>query len=161
MIVVRRRCTPRFLTESGRTLENPHLGTVVDLEATRPEWQVCRKIPWNKALTLGSALPCSACLLPHTASFPLRYDFYLISQVARQGTVNPTYYNVIYDDNGLKPDHMQRLTFKLCHLYYNWPVSDRCGLRCRLVLEVATQELAPDALLYPQPWHQVCRDPID
>uniref|UniRef100_A0A8D1TSY2 Piwi like RNA-mediated gene silencing 4 n=1 Tax=Sus scrofa TaxID=9823 RepID=A0A8D1TSY2_PIG len=87
VIVVRRRCTPRFLTESGRTLENPPLGTVVDLEATRPEW----------------------------------YDFYLISQVARQGTVNPTYYNVIYDDNGLKPDHMQRLTFKLCHLYYNWP----------------------------------------
>jgi hypothetical protein len=22
----------------------------------------------------------------------------------------------------LKPDHMQRLTFKLCHLYYNWQV---------------------------------------
>lgn len=52
---------------------------------------------------------------------PLSYDFYLISQVACRGTVNPTYYNVIYDDNGLKPDHMQRLTFKLCHLYYNWP----------------------------------------
>ncbi|ELV13541.1 Piwi-like protein 4 [Tupaia chinensis] len=50
-----------------------------------------------------------------------RYDFYLISQMAHRGTVNPTYYNVIYDDNGLKPDHMQRLTFKLCHLYYNWP----------------------------------------
>uniref|UniRef100_A0A9L0KIE8 Piwi like RNA-mediated silencing 4 n=1 Tax=Equus asinus TaxID=9793 RepID=A0A9L0KIE8_EQUAS len=49
------------------------------------------------------------------------YDFYLISQVACRGTVNPTYYNVIYDDNALKPDHMQRLTFKLCHLYYNWP----------------------------------------
>lgn len=55
---------------------------------------------------------------------PLRYDFYLVSQAACRGTVNPTYYNVIYDDNGLKPDHMQRLTFKLCHLYYNWPVSD-------------------------------------
>ncbi|KAK7796092.1 hypothetical protein U0070_026136 [Myodes glareolus] len=50
----------------------------------------------------------------------LRYDFYLVSQTTNRGTVNPTYYNVIYDDNGLKPDHMQRLTFKLCHLYYNW-----------------------------------------
>ncbi|XP_040591198.1 piwi-like protein 4 isoform X2 [Mesocricetus auratus] len=48
------------------------------------------------------------------------YDFYLVSQTANRGTVSPTYYNVIYDDNGLKPDHMQRLTFKLCHLYYNW-----------------------------------------
>uniref|UniRef100_A0A8C3VNJ2 Piwi like RNA-mediated silencing 4 n=1 Tax=Catagonus wagneri TaxID=51154 RepID=A0A8C3VNJ2_9CETA len=87
VIVVRKKCMPRFLTENGRTLKNPPLGTVVDLEATRPEW----------------------------------YDFYLISQAARQGTVNPTHYNVVYDDNGLKPDHMQRLTFKLCHLYYNWP----------------------------------------
>ncbi|XP_059960394.1 piwi-like protein 4 [Mesoplodon densirostris] len=87
VIVVRKKCTPRFLTETGRTLQNPPLGTIVDSGATRPEW----------------------------------YDFYLISRVAGQGTINPTYYNVIYDDNGLKPDHMQRLTFKLCHLYYNWP----------------------------------------
>lgn len=48
------------------------------------------------------------------------YDFYLVSQTTNRGTVSPIYYNVIYDDNGLKPDHMQRLTFKLCHLYYNW-----------------------------------------
>ncbi|XP_043338628.1 piwi-like protein 4 isoform X1 [Cervus canadensis] len=86
VIVVRKKGMPRFLAETGRTLQNPPLGTFVDSEATRPEW----------------------------------YDFYLISQVAFRGTVNPTYYNVIYDDNGLKPDHMQRLTFKLCHLYYNW-----------------------------------------
>ncbi|XP_047548227.1 piwi-like protein 4 isoform X4 [Lutra lutra] len=87
VIVVRKKCTPRFFTEMNRSVQNPPLGTVVDSEATRPEW----------------------------------YDFYLISQAASQGTVTPTHYNVIYDDNGLKPDHMQRLTFKLCHLYYNWP----------------------------------------
>nr|XP_010971647.1 piwi-like protein 4 [Camelus bactrianus] len=87
VIVVRKKCLSRFLMESGRTVQNPPLGTIVDSEATRPEW----------------------------------YDFYLISQAACRGTVSPTYYNVIYDDNGLKPDHMQRLTFKLCHLYYNWP----------------------------------------
>ncbi|KAB1272421.1 Piwi-like protein 4 [Camelus dromedarius] len=96
VIVVRKKCLSRFLMESGRTVQNPPLGTIVDSEATRPEWQV---------------------FLPS----PLRYDFYLISQAACRGTVSPTYYNVIYDDNGLKPDHMQRLTFKLCHLYYNWP----------------------------------------
>ncbi|XP_025784293.1 piwi-like protein 4 [Puma concolor] len=87
VIVVRKKCTLRFCMEMSRSLQNPPLGTVVDSEATRPDW----------------------------------YDFYLISQAACRGTVNPTYYNVIYDDNGLKPDHMQRLTFKLCHLYYNWP----------------------------------------
>ncbi|XP_004412487.1 PREDICTED: piwi-like protein 4 [Odobenus rosmarus divergens] len=87
VIVVRKKCAPRFFTEVNRSLQNPPLGTVVDSEATRPEW----------------------------------YDFYLISQAAGRGTVTPTHYNVIYDDNGLKPDHMQRLTFKLCHVYYNWP----------------------------------------
>ncbi|XP_036602756.1 piwi-like protein 4 [Trichosurus vulpecula] len=87
VIVVRKKCMPRFFTEMNGTLQNPPLGTVVDSEATRPEW----------------------------------YDFYLISQAAHRGTITPTYYNVIYDDNGLKPDHMQRLTYKLCHLYYNWP----------------------------------------
>lgn len=41
----------------------------------------------------------------------------------RQGTVTPTHYNVIWDTTGLKPDHMQRLAYKMCHLYYNWPVN--------------------------------------
>lgn len=52
-----------------------------------------------------------------------RYDFFLVSQSVRQGTVTPTHFNVIFDTSGLRPDHMQRLTYKLCHLYYNWPVS--------------------------------------
>ncbi|XP_049745503.1 piwi-like protein 4 [Elephas maximus indicus] len=97
VIVVRKKCVPRFFMEMNRTLQNPPLGTVVDSEATRPDW----------------------------------YDFYLISQVAHQGTVNPTYYNVIYDNNGLKPDHMQRLTFKLCHLYYNWSGLIRIPAPCQ------------------------------
>lgn len=50
------------------------------------------------------------------------YDFFLIAQSVRQGTVTPTHYNVIWDTSGLKPDHIQRLTYKLTHLYYNWPV---------------------------------------
>ena len=51
-----------------------------------------------------------------------RYDFFLVSQSVNQGTVSPTHFNVVVDGGGLKPDHMQRLTYKLCHLYYNWPV---------------------------------------
>uniref|UniRef100_A0A6J0V0B6 Piwi-like protein 4 isoform X1 n=1 Tax=Pogona vitticeps TaxID=103695 RepID=A0A6J0V0B6_9SAUR len=86
VVVVRKKTLCRFFTEAYGGLQNPPVGTVIDSEATRPEW----------------------------------YDFFLISQIARQGTVNPTHYNVVYDDNGLKPDHMQRLTYKLCHLYYNW-----------------------------------------
>lgn len=95
----------------------------------------------------GQVWLCSACLLSHNPSFPLRYDFYLISQMACRGTVNPTYYNVIYDDNGLKPDHMQRLTFKLCHLYYNWMVSVSSVLSCRVELGVPTWKLSPNSPL--------------
>lgn len=51
-----------------------------------------------------------------------RYDYFIVSQSVRQGTVTPTHFNVICDSTGLMPDHMQRLTYKLCHLYYNWPV---------------------------------------
>lgn len=66
---------------------------------------------------------CSLGGCSHLTIHPsLRYDFYLVSQTTGRGTVSPTYYNIIYDDNGLKPDHMQRLTYKLCHLYYNWQV---------------------------------------
>lgn len=60
-------------------------------------------------------MPGSSCLS--------RYDFFIVSQAVRSGSVSPTHYNVIYDSSGLKPDHIQRLTYKLCHVYYNWPVS--------------------------------------
>ena len=33
-------------------------------------------------------------------TLPERYDFFLVSQSVRQGTVNPTSYNVIHDDIG-------------------------------------------------------------
>jgi len=52
-----------------------------------------------------------------------RYDFFLVSQHVRQGTVTPTHYQVIEDTLRLPPDIMQRLTFKLTHMYYNWSVS--------------------------------------
>ncbi|XP_053561566.1 piwi-like protein 4 [Bombina bombina] len=97
VIVVRKKCNTRFYTETHKGIQNPVLGTVVDSEATRPEW----------------------------------YDFYLISQIARQGSVNPTYYNVLFDENGLKPDHMQRLTYKMCHLYFNWPGVVRVPAPCQ------------------------------
>ncbi|KAG8453025.1 hypothetical protein GDO86_004730 [Hymenochirus boettgeri] len=97
LIVVKKKCTTRFYKQGDRGFQNPVLGTIIDCEATRPEW----------------------------------YDFYLISQNARQGTVNPTYYNVLYDDNCLKPDHMQRLTYKMCHLYYNWPGVIRVPAPCQ------------------------------
>ena len=60
-----------------------------------------------------------------------RYDFFLVSQSVTQGTVNPTSYNVIHDTSGLQPKHVQMLTYKLCHLYYNWPGGVRVPSVCQ------------------------------
>ncbi|XP_029662473.1 piwi-like protein Ago3 [Formica exsecta] len=59
------------------------------------------------------------------------YDFFLVPQSVRQGTVTPTHYIVIHDSSNLETDHMQRLTYKLCHLYYNWPGTIRVPAPCQ------------------------------
>lgn len=58
------------------------------------------------------------------------YDFYLVPQSVRQGTVNPTHYIVLHDSGNIKPDHLQRLAYKLCHLYYNWSGTIRVPAPC-------------------------------
>ncbi|KAL1470729.1 hypothetical protein MTO96_024086 [Rhipicephalus appendiculatus] len=68
---------------------------------------------------------------------PERYDFFLVSQSVRQGTVSPTHYNIIYDTTGLKPDHMQRLAYKLTHLYFNWPGTIRVPAPCQYAHKLA------------------------
>ncbi|XP_073404629.1 piwi-like protein 1 [Dendrobates tinctorius] len=68
---------------------------------------------------------------------PEWYDFFIISQSVRQGTVSPTHYNVVYDTIGLNPDRMQRLTYKLCHQYYNWPGVIRVPAPCQYAHKLA------------------------
>jgi len=65
------------------------------------------------------------------------YDFFLVSQSVRQGTVTPTSYHVVYDTSRLNPDHIQRLTYKLCHLYYNWPGTIRVPAPCHYAHKIA------------------------
>ncbi|KAH7977988.1 hypothetical protein HPB49_004122 [Dermacentor silvarum] len=71
----------------------------------------------------GYQNPPPGTVIDNNVTRPERYDFYLISQSVRQGTVAPTHFNVIHDTTMLKPEHMQRLSYKLTHLYFNWPVS--------------------------------------
>jgi len=58
-----------------------------------------------------------------------RYDFYLVPQHVTRGTVTPTHYNVILDTlnetatQPITPAIIQKLTYKLTHMYYNWSVS--------------------------------------
>lgn len=114
VVVVKKRIASRFFSVIGGKMSNPLPGTVIDTEVTRPEWWVMTML----LLSLSATRICKILL-----SFYTRYDFYIVSQAVRSGSVSPTHYNVIHDTSGLKPDHMQRLTYKLCHMYYNWQVA--------------------------------------
>lgn len=67
-----------------------------------------------------------------------RYDFLIVSQKVNQGTVTPTHYVVVHDDSGMTPDQCQRLTYKMCHLYYNWPGTVRVPAPCQYAHKLAS-----------------------
>jgi len=81
--------------------------------------------------------PPSGTVVDDVVTLPERHDFYLVSQSVRQGTVNPTSYNIIKNTSQLKPDHIQLLTYKLCHLYYNWPGTVRVPAVCQYAHKLA------------------------
>jgi len=65
--------------------------------------------------------PPPGSILDNTITRRFLYDFYLVSQHVREGTTNPSHFIILEDDNNFKPDILQRLTYKLTFLYYNWP----------------------------------------
>lgn len=76
-------------------------------------------------------------IVDHTITRRNWYDFFLVSQHVQQGTVSPTHYVVIYDSCNMKTDHVQWLTYKLCHLYYNWPGTIRVPAPCQYAHKLA------------------------
>lgn len=66
------------------------------------------------------ANPGPGTVIDRVVTMPNRNDFYLISQKVGQGTVAPTYYQVLHNTTGLSMDKIQILSFKFCHLYFNW-----------------------------------------
>lgn len=76
--------------------------------------------------------PAPGCVIDHTITRRYLYDFYLVPQNVRQGTVSPTHYIVLRDDNNYSPDVLQRLSYKMCFLYYNWPGTVRVPACCQV-----------------------------
>ena len=56
--------------------------------------------------------PPSGSVVDDVVTMPERYDFLLVSQSVRQGTVNPTSYNIIENSTKFTPEHFQRLTVR-------------------------------------------------
>ena len=81
--------------------------------------------------------PPPGTVLDHTITRQYWPDFFLISQHVRHGTVSPTHYIVAHGHEDLKPDHIQRLSYKLTHMYYNWPGTIRVPAPCQYAHKLA------------------------
>eukprot|EP00301_Raphidiophrys_heterophryoidea_P003334 c11510_g1_i1.p2 GENE.c11510_g1_i1~~c11510_g1_i1.p2 ORF type:complete len:133 (-),score=37.01 c11510_g1_i1:180-554(-) len=91
----------------------------------------------TRFFTLAKQNPPPGLIVDRTVSSQSHYDFFLVAQSVNQGTATPTHYLVLMDTTGLKPDHLQSLTYKLCHLYYNWPGTVRVPAPCQYAHKLA------------------------
>ena len=65
-------------------------------------------------------------------------DFYLIpSKGTGQGTISPVAFNMLCNDMDLSPAKIQFLTFKLCHLYFNWSSTVSVPAPCQYAHKLA------------------------
>lgn len=81
--------------------------------------------------------PSTGTVVDDVITCPTKYDFFIVSQQVRQGTISPTSYNIIYDNIGLDPDKMQRLTYKLTHMYFNCSTTVRVPAPCHYAHKLA------------------------
>ncbi|XP_056231433.1 piwi-like protein 2 isoform X1 [Seriola aureovittata] len=81
--------------------------------------------------------PPAGTVLDHTLTQKDWVDFYLMAHQIRQGCGLPTHYISLYNTANLTPDHLQRLTFKMCHLYWNWPGTIRVPAPCKYAHKLA------------------------
>ncbi|KAH8341627.1 hypothetical protein KR059_012367 [Drosophila kikkawai] len=86
----------------------------------------------------GRQNPPPGTVVDDVVTLPERYDFYLVSQKVNQGSVSPTSYNVLYSNIRFSPDQIQRITYKMCHLYYNWSGTTRVPAVCQYAKKLAT-----------------------
>jgi len=102
-VVVQKRIDARFAIPAGTRLNNVPSGTVVD-----------------SGVVEGRA---------QHEKFGTTFDFYLVGQSHKQGnrdapgTMNPVHYYVRYGTEVANPttaDEIEVITYKLCHMYYNW-----------------------------------------
>ncbi|TRY80402.1 hypothetical protein TCAL_07749 [Tigriopus californicus] len=81
--------------------------------------------------------PPPGTVLDHTVTRRQQFNFYLVSQKVTQGTVSPTHYTVLLDELELGPDRVQRLTYMLTYLYYNFTGPVRVPAPCLYAHKVA------------------------
>lgn len=74
--------------------------------------------------------PLPGTVVDHTIVKRDYFNFFLVSQKAGQGTVAPTHFLVIHNESDMTADHVQIFSYKLTHMYYNWPGTVRVPAPC-------------------------------
>ena len=64
----------------------------------------------------GGNIPPGTCV-DREVTHNLEFDFFLCSHSATQGTIIPTHYHVLWDENNFNANSLQALTHQLCHTY--------------------------------------------
>lgn len=90
---------------------------------------VSKKI--NTRLFFNGENPPGGTVVDDVITNPLKYDFFLVPQNVRSGSVSPTVYNVVHNIPEFHPNDMQTLTYKLSHIYYNWFGTVRIPAPCQ------------------------------
>ncbi|XP_053676934.1 protein argonaute-3 [Anopheles nili] len=89
----------------------------------------------NSSEGSGNAPPGT--VLDHTVTRRFQFDYFLVAQAVQMGTVTPTHYIVLRNDSNFSPDILQRLSYKMCYMYYNWPGSIRVPACCQYAHKLA------------------------
>jgi len=132
-----------------------------ELAADRPEKikllfiVVTKRINTRLFGQLGPKLvnPPPGTVMDNTITLPQWYDFFIVSQKVTQGTVTPTAYNVLEDQSNIPVDKVQRIAYKMTHMYYNWQGTVRVPAPCLYAHKLAymtgtgTHELPKSRLL--------------
>ncbi|XP_051897227.1 piwi-like protein 2 isoform X2 [Pristis pectinata] len=82
-------------------------------------------------------VPPPGTVLDHTITSKEWTEFFLLAHTVRWGCGMPTRYICVFNTLNLNPDHIQRLTFKLCHLYWNWSGTIRVPAPCKYAHKLA------------------------
>nr|AJW77406.1 piwi-like protein 2 [Alitta virens] len=89
------------------------------------------------AIRRGLENPMPGTIVDTTITRKTWVDFFLVSQHVGQGTVSPTHFVVVHDSTEWKIDNLQKLSYKLTHLYYNWPGTIRVPAPCQYAHKLA------------------------
>ncbi|XP_043284504.1 piwi-like protein Siwi [Venturia canescens] len=91
----------------------------------------------NTRLFYNGGNPAPGTVVDDVITSPLKYDFFVVSQFTTQGSVSPTSYSVIADTSGLSANQLQKLSYKLTHMYFNWSGTVRVPAPCQFAHKLA------------------------